>query len=577
MQIKCKTPFVFQFIPGILLAFSLVLLSCAGPVGPSGPPGQQGTVGPIGPAGPSGAVGAPGPAGPAGPAGAPGPTGKAGPVATLPAAPGTLEKIFTGIGGKSSIENLSAFSYEASGKRGLIFESYTPFDPPAERTTFEVKVSHDVKGNNIRLDYTRNIDFLGVKTTNKSNEIVAGQLGYIAGSEALRGGPAGDMTSARWASTRRQHRLLNPHLIIRDIAANPSIASEGGATILNGSTHLLLTVKDSVYPITLYVNADTGLISKLVTKENDYLRRDTDLEVTYSDWRGATGGLRFPSEVSIMLAGQVIHQEKRGPTQVNPTFAADLFKLPPEAKAVYNAEAAAMGERSSQFHQIFAAVGLPRDSSQTNVTAKELAPGVFFIAGGSHNSMAIEQEKGIAVVEAPLDEARSKAVIAWIKTKWPGKPITYVISDHHHIDHSAGLRTYAAEGAAVVVGAAVEPFYARSLAAKSSIEPDALELSGKMAVIKTVPVNGSLAIPDTLRPVTVYHVPSTHAVDMVMPFVEKEGVVFISDIYSPPGDPGPTAKELNDVIVKSGIKVNTIAGGHGDIITYTDFKAKLPK
>ncbi len=485
------------------------------------------------------------------------------------------EKAFEGIGGKTAIDGMVSFSYEATGKRGLIFEGFTPADPPRETTTFTVKVSHDVKADNLRLDYIRNIDFLGVKTMTNSSEIIIGQLGYIAGSEALRGGSAGDMTPARWASTRRQHRLLNPQLILRDVAANPSLASDGGTADFNGTRHLLLVVRDDVYPITLFVNADTGRISKLVTKENDYLRRDTDLEITYSGWQGATGGLSFPTDVSISFGGQVIHQEKRGNFQVNPTFASDLFKFPPEAKPTYEAEAATRGERSSQYHQIFAAVGLPKDASQTNVSARELAPGVFFITGGTHNSLAIEQEKGIVVVEAPLDEARSKAVIAWIKAKWPGKPITYIISDHFHIDHSGGLRSYVAQGATVVLGVGSEQFFAKNFAAKSSIEPDALELAPRTAVINTVPLNGSFSIPDTLRPVTVYHVPSTHAVDLVMAFVEKEGVVFSSDIYTPPGDAGPGAKELNDAIVKYGIKVTTIAGGHGDTISYIDFKAKL--
>ncbi len=494
---------------------------------------------------------------------------------TAPPPTQPVEKAFDGIGGKTVIENLGAFSYEATGKRGLIFESFTPDDPPRKTTTFTVKVSHDIKGDNLRLDYIRNIDFLGVKTTTNSSEIIAGQMGYIAGSEALRGGPAGDMTSARWASTRRQHRLLNPQLILRDIAAYPSIASDGGTAVFNGARHLLLIVRDDVHPITLFVNAETGQISRLVTKENDYLRRDTDLEITYSGWQESTGGLRFPTDISISFGGQVIHQEKRGNFQVNPTFAADLFKFPPGP--VYNAEAATRGERSSQYHQIFASVGLPKDASQTNVSARELAPGVFFITGGTHNSLAIEQEKGIAVVEAPLDEARSKAVIAWIKSKWPGKPITYIISDHFHIDHSGGLRTYVAEGATVVLGVGSEQFFTKNLAAKSSIEPDALELAPRTAVINAVPLNGSFAIPDTLRPVTVYHVPSTHAVDLVMAFVEKEGIVFTSDIYTPPGEAGPGAKELNDAIVKYGIKVTTIAGGHGDTISYGEFKGKLGK
>lgn len=499
------------------------------------------------------------------------------PPPATPQATGAIDKAFSGIGGKAAIEGLNSFTYESSAKRGLLFEGLKPEDPPRDTSNFTLKASHDIATDSLRLDYTRNIDFLGVKTTTNSSEIVVGNLGVVTGAEGLRGGGSGDMTSVRMASTKRQALLLNPHLVLKTVARLPAVASETGTGQLDGKEYLLITVKNSVSPFTLYVDPATGDIARLATKENDYLRRDVDLEVTFGGWQTADGGLRFPTSVKMTLGGALIHDETRSAFQANPSLAADLFKFPDTAKPVYDADAATRGERSAQYHQMFAAVGLPRDASQPNATARQLAPGVYFIAGGSHNSLAIEQSNGIVVVEAPLDEARSKAVISTVKTTIPGKAITFMVSDHHHIDHSGGLRTYVAEGAAIVTGEGSSDFFTTNFAARSTIEPDALELNRKAAVVKAVPLNGSFAMPDTLRPVSAWHVPSTHAVDMVMAYVEKEGIVFISDIYSPPGDPGPSAKELNDVIVKNNLKVNLIVGGHGDVISYTDFLAKLPK
>ena len=54
------------------------------------------------------------------------------------------------------------------------------------------------------------------------------------------------------------------------------------------------------------------------------------------------------------------------------------------------------------------------------------------------------------VIDGPQDEARSIAVLAGIDRLVPGKPIRYVVNTHHHFDHLAGLRTYAAEGATVI-------------------------------------------------------------------------------------------------------------------------------
>jgi len=76
------------------------------------------------------------------------------------------------------------------------------------------------------------------------------------------------------------------------------------------------------------------------------------------------------------------------------------------------------------------------------VEAQKLADGVFYLTGGSHHSVAVEFSNFVTVVEAPLNEARSLAVIAEVKRLFPNKRIKYLVNTHHHFDHSGGLRTY---------------------------------------------------------------------------------------------------------------------------------------
>ena len=64
------------------------------------------------------------------------------------------------------------------------------------------------------------------------------------------------------------------------------------------------------------------------------------------------------------------------------------------------------------------------------VTADKVADGVWFIAGGSHNSVAIEMKDYVILVETPLNDGRSVPVIAQVKQLVPGKPIRYVINSH---------------------------------------------------------------------------------------------------------------------------------------------------
>ena len=79
-----------------------------------------------------------------------------------------------------------------------------------------------------------------------------------------------------------------------------------------------------------------------------------------------------------------------------------------------------------------------------------MGDGVWYLIGGSHHSLVVEFNDYIAIIEAPLSEERSMAVIAEAKKLVPNKPIKYLLMTHHHFDHTGGLRTYAAEGVTIV-------------------------------------------------------------------------------------------------------------------------------
>jgi hypothetical protein len=494
----------------------------------------------------------------------------------LQTVPTPLEKAVEGLGGAAALEGLSSLTIAAEGVRWVLDEGFTPGGAAGMIGPFEVQLSYDITGDALRLDY--NMQSVGLER--QVREVIAGELGYIEGQDGNFGPPGiKNMSSDRWASIRQHQRLLNPQLILHDILANPDQATEGGEVLFEGSVHHLLTVEDKVAPLTLYINAGTGRIAKLTTMESDALRRDVPLEIFYYNWQPVgQEGLLFPAELYIAYDGEIVHKEIRTAIEVNPELDSALFEFPAEAAPVFDAELASRGRAYHQYLQNFAAYGFPRDGIQTEVTATELAPGVFHLTGGSHHSLAIEQAEGIVIAEAPLDETRSQAVINWVETTFPDKPISHVVSSHHHVDHSAGLRSYVAEGATIVVGQAAQPFFEDIFLASSTLVPDPLAANPAAATIETAPPASSFTIPDEAQPVEVYPIENSHAEDMVITYVPAAGIVFISDLYSPnptASDPGPGATVLNDTITEFGLDVATIAGGHGATITFEEFQNLL--
>ena len=74
------------------------------------------------------------------------------------------------------------------------------------------------------------------------------------------------------------------------------------------------------------------------------------------------------------------------------------------------------------------------------VESTKVADGFWYVGGGTHASMAVEFRDFVTVIEAPLNEDRSLAVIAEVKKLIPNKPIRYLVSTHHHWDHLGGVR-----------------------------------------------------------------------------------------------------------------------------------------
>lgn len=435
-------------------------------------------------------------------------------------------------------------------------------------STFDTVTSVDLDNDAARIDYSRVITFLGGLPM-ESSELYAGELGYIAGDDnALFPGPTdAAMLSSRWASGRKQMALLHPHILVLDVLAGDRTAAVGDE-MLEGCD-AVLEISDDVSPIFACV-ADSGELSRLETMVNDFLRRDVELVVEFGDWGGDS--VQFPAEATINLEGEAIHDETRT-VEVDPAFDSDLFDLPDGG--MFDADLAVWGEVSHQFFQGFASLGIAIDFQQLFVLPTEIAPGVFHLTGGSHHSLAVEQDNGIVIVEAPLNPERADAILAWAEATFPNKPVTHVISTHHHEDHSAGLRSFVAAGVEVVLHEEAEMFFDEIFDAPSTVSPDTLAGAPMDPVITSVPA-GALVLDDTNRPITITHLANSHCTDMLLIHVDAGGgIAFESDLYNP-GNGGaalsPVLAQQLLAAIQAGDTVAVIAGGHGGVAPLSELE-----
>jgi glyoxylase-like metal-dependent hydrolase (beta-lactamase superfamily II) len=179
------------------------------------------------------------------------------------------------------------------------------------------------------------------------------------------------------------------------------------------------------------------------------------------------------------------------------------------------------------------------------------------------------------VVDAPTDEGQSKWVIDAAKAKYPGKPVKTLVLTHHHMDHTGGMRAFAAEGATVIVPAPDKAYFENVIKAKHTLEPDAEQKAMKPASVQEV--KDSMSIKDDTVEINLYNIPNPHVDGMLIVHVVKDNVVWVTDLVSPRGPIGrnPGTVAFGDALRKHNITGATIAGGHGTTAKQADIGPAL--
>jgi glyoxylase-like metal-dependent hydrolase (beta-lactamase superfamily II) len=332
-----------------------------------------------------------------------------------------------------------------------------------------------------------------------------------------------------------------PHGFLKAAAANNATS-----TPKDGGSEVTFTSGKNKYVGT--INAQNDLTSVQTWIDNPVLG-DTEVLFTYSDYKDF-GGVRFP--------GRILRVQGDHPvldltvSSVTTNGAADI-----SAPAAANAAA-----------------------PPVTVTVEKLAAGVYYLKGGTHHSVAIDQKDHVVVVEGPQNEARSAAVIAKVKETIPNKPIKYLINSHVHFDHSGGVRTYVDEGATIVTHEANKSYYEKAWAAPHTINPDKLAQSNKTATFETFADKHVLT--DGSRPIEIHQIAGGgHNDAFAMVYLPKEKILIEGDAYTPlapnappPAFVNPFAVNLADNITRLKLDVKQIAALHGpQVATMADLKA----
>jgi glyoxylase-like metal-dependent hydrolase (beta-lactamase superfamily II) len=371
------------------------------------------------------------------------------------------------------------------------------------------------------MGYVRVID-LGAPTTRHTGNTVnlgpGGSTAVTPGTFFQEVTPEQAVVSEPWAGSFDLY--ITPWGFLEGAAENDATMSRRS---VDGKSYTVLSWSPEVeapsgasYVVNGYIN-DDNLVERVETWLGENIMGDMHIVATYSGWRDF-GGFVVPTEIVQTRGGWPFFEVDVTAATANPSDLASLAPAPANRPGGFGG-------------------GQP---APMNVTAEELGDGLYRLTtgGGSYDSLIVEFDDHVMMLEAGQSQARALAYIEETKRLVPGKPIRYIMNTHAHSDHTGGLPALVAEGATIITHASNQEFFERALNTPRTLLDDTLARNPHPAWVD--PVEDRKVYSDGTRTVEMYHIwPTPHSNGLLVAYFPEEKILFQGDFSLPqPGQPG---------------------------------------
>ena len=439
------------------------------------------------------------------------------------------------------VSTTKTFQFTANGKMYWLGESTSPAAPWPMYFVKSFTRVYDFTAGAMRDDVVRmRGDTLPIGPEQQTVIPVSGDHAWnVAGKESV---PRNSE-----ASERAHQIVISPHGVLRAAFANNAAVTK---KTIEGRPMTVISFTDrGKHKVVAYVNDQTS-VERVESSYGHPVVGDIKVVTYYGPYRDF-GGIKFPAKI-------IQYQDDK------PTL--DLTITAVRANPTVDIQVPANVR-----------------TDPVPVKSEKVADGLWYITGGAAHSVLIEMKDYLILVEAPDGDRRSIAVMAEVKKLVPNKAIKYLINTHHHFDHAAGIRAYAAEGVTIVTQETNLPLYERAALNTWNLEPDRLAKSKKKPIFQTMGDN--MVLTDGARSVELYQiVGNVHHDGIVMAYLRKEKLLIEADVFNPnPAGaeplkvPAPSAVNLEANVRRLNIDVDRIVPIHGRIVSYSELLAAIGK
>jgi glyoxylase-like metal-dependent hydrolase (beta-lactamase superfamily II) len=505
-----------------------------------------------------------------------------------PQGPSVVSRAVTAAGGADALAAVASYYEKGTVRQWEPEQSMTPGGEMRFMSESTFEAITDLGRRTTSVDWSRKFEYPFPRHF-VFTEVIAPEVGYVAGIDAVSRTkqsldatpPAHNMSGLRLAAAHRELRRVSPVLLLEMMKSPAKVTSVADVTVGSAAYPAVDYRAADNQTFTVMFDRASGLPLRIRTLDYDSIWGDVTYDVVLGDWQ-TFDGVKIATSRTYELNGRQVMETKISRAKVNGAFAADRLAIP-EAFTSGAAKPATgpvpyQWVIRRQFGNTYLDSDVPSFDARATSGLKlvQLSPGVLHVVGGSHNSLIVEMKDHLVVFDAPVNDWQSTWVLAAAHNKFPAKKVKYLVLTHHHIDHTGGFRSYAAEGATLVVGKGTGAHYRRILATAFTRNPDlaARDLS-KTPVVE---VESKHVLSDGQREVHAYLLPNPHADGLLFGYVADVKLGFVTDIWSPGAGPlpeklTPPLAALVAGVKQAGITPEKFAGGHGSVADYAPLAA----
>jgi hypothetical protein len=375
---------------------------------------------------------------------------KGGPGCVLVSAQQCVGLAMDAMGGREKLEKLNSVRLQTVGHTLLMEQSYrqAPFISSYERDVTTL----DLGGNRVlteaKLTWPENDN----KQPDQEATLIVGPDGGVY--HAKNGDSPCGLSEIESA---RERLALGPARVLMTAAAASDLHYAAAETVRE-SSHAVVEFTWQHVPVRVLLNPFNHLPDAVETTQEFhdfwYFWGDVAQRIYFDNYK-LVQGISFPTNLIEERNGVVWSSEQALNVEFNVSIDDKVF---------------AMDAKSTK--QSAGQPGWNRPFRGKTDTA--LAPGIDLFPG-SWNSTIVKEPDGIVILEAPISGPYTQGVIEEARTRYPGLPITAVVSTSDSWPHTGGVRQAVAEGLPVFILDLNRPLLDRMVRAPHTLDPDALQ------------------------------------------------------------------------------------------------------